>query len=281
MRKILFAILAIALLIFTGFIIYSGTNIGKFEIWGIKRINEENETIDQMNANLENLVNVSYPEAISKLNNSGEVMEENKKEYEEQATMISSSKYLQKEKYELEFLWTRIGNYAKDNKVTPKMQVTSGSTKEVYNLIITAVGRYSNVASFIYAIENDSRLGFKIEDFKMTRAITGTEDDNNHNVQGTFTCKEIRIDLKSLDNENDTKNSSSENGSNDRNTNTTTNTTSNNTTNNTNTTNSSTANTTTNSTRANTSNANTSINTNTIENTADSQPIAEEDSVDN
>ncbi|MBR0428024.1 MAG: hypothetical protein IJK18_07500 [Clostridia bacterium] len=222
MRKVLFAILAIVLLIFTGFVIYRGTNIGKFEIWGIKQINEENDVIDQKNADLGTLVNVSYPEAISKLNNSGEVMEENKKEYEEQATMISNSKYLQKEKYKLEFLWTKIGNYAKDNNVTPKMQVTNGSTKEVYNLIITAVGRYSNVASFIYAIENDSRLGFKIEDFKMTRASIGKEEETNHYVQGTFTCKEIRIDLKSLDSDssNETKTNST-NNTNGGNTNTT------------------------------------------------------------
>lgn len=255
MRKILFAILAIVLLIFTGFVIYRGTNIGKFEIWGIKQINEENEVIDQKNADLATLVNVSYPEAISKLNNSGEVMEENKKEYEEQATMISSSKYLQKEKYKLEFLWTKIGNYAKDNKVTPKMQVTNGSTKEVYNLIITAVGRYSNVASFIYAIENDSRLGFKIEDFKMTSANTEAEGNGSHYVQGTFTCKEIRIDLKSLDNENDEgKDDGKDNNTNNSNTNNTTNTT-----------NSTTANTT------NTTETNNTTDTNTAGNTADSQ----------
>lgn len=255
MRKILFAILAIVLLIFTGFVIYRGTNIGKFEIWGIKQINEENDVIDQKNADLATLVNVSYPEAISKLNNSGEVMEENKKEYEEQATMISSSKYLQKEKYKLEFLWTKIGNYAKDNKVTPKMQVTNGSTKEVYNLIITAVGRYSNVASFIYAIENDSRLGFKIEDFKMTSANTEAEGNGSHYVQGSFTCKEIRIDLKSLDNENDEgKDDGKDNNTNNSNTNNTTNTT-----------NSTTANTT------NTTETNNTTDTNTAGNTADSQ----------
>lgn len=255
MRKILFAILAIVLLIFTGFVIYRGTNIGKFEIWGIKQINEENDVIDQKNADLATLVNVSYPEAISKLNNSGEVMEENKKEYEEQATMISSSKYLQKEKYKLEFLWTKIGNYAKDNKVTPKMQVTNGSTKEVYNLIITAVGRYSNVASFIYAIENDSRLGFKIEDFKMTSANTEAEGNGSHYVQGTFTCKEIRIDLKSLDNENDEgKDDDKDNNTNNSNTNNTTNTT-----------NSTTANTT------NTTETNNTTDTNTAGNTTNSQ----------
>ncbi len=264
MRKILFAILAIALFIFTGLVIYRGTNIGKFEIWGIKKIVEENEIIDQKNADLGILVNTSYPEAISKLNNTGELLEEKKKEYEEQATMISNSKYLQKEKYKLEFLWTKIGNYAKDNKVTPKMQVTNGSANEVYNLIITVVGRYSNVASFIYAIENDSRLGFKIEDFKMTRASTTTEDEekNNHYVEGTFTCKEIRIDVKSLDNENgngNNKNTKNETNENDTN---------NEKNNNTNTTN------TTSATDTNTSNTNqteTGGNTNSTENTTNSQ----------
>ena len=198
MRKIIFAILAVVLLIFTGFVIYRGTNIGKFEIWGIKQINEENEQIDRVNAELGSLVDISYPGAVTKLNNSGEAMEETKREYEEQVTMLSNSKYyMQTEKYKLEFLWTKIGNYAKDNKVTPKMQVTNGSTNEIYNLTISAIGRYSNVASFIYAIENDSRLGFKIEDFKMVQAEDGY-------VQGTFTCKEIRIDLKSIDKENNT-----------------------------------------------------------------------------
>lgn len=195
MRKILFAILAVVLLIFTGVIIYRGTNLGKFEVWGIKQINEENDTIDQVNSDLGTLVNISYPEELSKLTNSGEVMEETKKEYEEQVTMLSSSKYyMQTEKYKLEFLWTKIGNYAKDNKVTPKMQVSSGSTNDVYNLTITAVGQYKNIAAFIYAIENDSKLGFKIEDFKMVRSTDGY-------VEGTFTCKDIRIDLKSIDND--------------------------------------------------------------------------------
>ena len=72
MRKIIFAILAVVLLIFTGFVIYRGTNIGKFEIWGIKQINEENEQIDRVNAELGSLVDISYPGAVTKLNNSGE-----------------------------------------------------------------------------------------------------------------------------------------------------------------------------------------------------------------
>ena len=132
-------------------------------------------------------------------------------------------------------MWTRIGNYAKDYHITLKMQVANGSTKGVYNLIITAVGKYHDVASFIYAIENDSRLGFKIEDFSMTQYIS--EEKTNY-VQGEFTCKEIRIDIKSIDTENnnteDSKTNENNTKPNTNNTNNTTNTTNTNTTNTTN-----------------------------------------------
>lgn len=265
MRKVIFAILAVVLLIFTGFVIYRGTNIGKFEVWGVKQINEENDAIDAANADLGTLVNVSYPDAVTKLTNSGETMEETKREYEEQVAIASSSRsYLQTEKYKPEFLWTKIGNYGKDFKVTPKMQISSGSTNEVYNVTISAVGKYANIASFIYAIENDSRLGFKIEDFKMVSTTDGQ-------VEGTFTCKEIRIDLKSLDIEStdngktDTNNTNTGNTNNTRNTNTNASGTANTNTTNTNSTNASgsanTNNTTTNNT-GNTNTTNNSTNTN-------------------
>lgn len=256
MRKILLAVLVVILLIVTGLVIYKGISIGNFEIWGIKQIAEENETIDRANEKLKTLVDNEFPNAVSKLNNSGEVMQEAKKEYEEQAVMVSNSKYyMQTEKYKLEFLWTRIGNYAKDHKVTPKMEVASGSTNGVYNLIITAVGKYSNVASFIYAIENDSRLGFKIEDFSMTQYAS---EEGSNLVQGKFTCKEIRIDIKSIDsdkNKEDERDVGDEQTSTNNNANTNTNTTTNsNTTNATTTTNSNTTNTTSSQNEANATN---------------------------
>ena len=134
MRKVLFAILAAILLIVTVLVIYKGMSIGNFQIWGIKQIAEENDAIDRANEKLKTMVSNEFPGVVSKLNNSGEVMQEAKKEYEEQAVMVSNNKYfMQTEKYKLEFLWTRIGNYAKDHKVTPKMEVASGSTTGVYN----------------------------------------------------------------------------------------------------------------------------------------------------
>lgn len=239
MRKILFALLAVALLIVVGLVIYKGATLGRLEIWGIKQIIAENKQIDDVNARLERLANEEFNSAKQKLDNSGEAMQATKKEYEEQAVLISNSKYyMQTEKYKIDFLWTRIGNYAKDHKVTPKMDVASGSTKGVYNLIITAVGKYPDVADFIYAIENDSRLGFKIEDFSMSQY---TSEEASNLVEGKFTCKEIRIDIKSIDSESKSNSSAKTADSNSQsNANQNSNTT--NTTNTTNTANSNTTN---------------------------------------
>ena len=93
MRKLLFALLAIALLIVVGLVVYKGFRIGKIEVWGIKQIVAENEQIDKANSDLEKLANDNFQAAITKLNSSGEAMQAKKKEYEEQAVLVSNSKY--------------------------------------------------------------------------------------------------------------------------------------------------------------------------------------------
>ena len=76
MRKVLFAILAAILLIVTVLVIYKGMSIANFQIWGIKQIAEENDAIDRANEKLKIMVSNEIPGVVSKLNNSGEVMQE-------------------------------------------------------------------------------------------------------------------------------------------------------------------------------------------------------------
>ena len=212
MRKVLFIILIVILVIFTGIVIYSGLELGKLNIWGVTQIQDENEQIDTLNSRLGELVNNTYPQALGKLNSSTETLQAAKKEYEDQAILVKNSKYYREtEKYKLEFLWTRIGNYAKDRKIDVTMSISNGSAAEFYNINVTAAGLYANVADFIYDIENDSRLGFKIEDFSMTSGSTtinseGEKVTTSNGVVGKFTCKEIQIDLKSLDDTSRTQN---------------------------------------------------------------------------
>ena len=105
---------------------------------------------------------------------------------------------------------------------------TSGAAN-TYNLRFTATGSYISITDFISAIENDSTLGFKIEEFKM--------QPSGSDLQATFVCKDIAIaEVSATTTEtNNTNNTNSTNNSNTSNTTNTTSTT--NTTNTANTTN--------------------------------------------
>lgn len=159
---------------------------------GNEQIKAENENIDKKVAELDNLINTDYKKALSALENESEKMESTKAEYEEKALLLGNKKYyLQTEEYKIEFLWTKLGNYAKDENVEIKIDVTNSQLSGRFNLNFEVSGLYTDVTQFIYDIENDSKLGFKIDDFKMQ-----SSDENL--VIGKFSCKEIRIDLKNI-----------------------------------------------------------------------------------
>ena len=224
MRKIIFSIIIVILLVAGGFLIAKGVNIGNITVWGVKSIKEKNATIDQKNQQLSTLATAYYESALSGLNTSKTSLETTKKSYEDKAILAKDNSYLQTEKYEIEFLWTKVGNYAKDRKVELKFDVANSSTKGLYDLKFTIAGKYTKVADYIYDIENDSKLGFKIEDFHMVSAGEG--------VQATFTCKEVNINIESAE-----SNSSSSTENDGTTSNTTTNNTTGSNTNATNTTN--------------------------------------------
>lgn len=277
MRRILFAIILFILLIFTGVVIKQGFTFNTFEIYGVEQTIAKNDDIDKVNAEYTTLVKTTYPAAESALESSSSTLKRTKEEYENKASLINKSEV---EPYEIEFLWTKIGNYAKDNYVEIKIDVTESTVSGKYDLNFSIVGAYPDVVQFIYDIENDSKLGFRVEDFDMvSRIVTKTriekelqedgtwlENAVNYDVEyveGKFVCKEIKIKLKSVDG---TGNNALKN--------TTEQTTTNNTTNETNTTNANTTNTTsstgTTNTTANTSTTNSTSSTNTTNSTSSS-----------
>ena len=192
MRKILFSLIIVLLLTATVFTIVKGFDIGNISIWGVKEIIDENELIDTKNAELSNLVSITYPTTLATLDSTQDTLTKTKKEYEDAAIIAADSNYYaQSEKYEIEFLWTKLGNYAKDENVQIRIDVTNSSTTGLYDLNFTIEGTYVDVINFIYDIENDSRLGFTIENFSMSASSDG--------VKGTFSCKEIGINLQKID----------------------------------------------------------------------------------
>ena len=132
MRKILFSIILVLMIIFTGYTVVRGIQIKNIDIWGIERIQIEDETINSANAELSDLASSKYTSSLKNLNNSAETMQKTKSEYESKALLLSDAdRHMQTEQYEIEFLWTRIGNFAKDNDVDIKIEVTARDRKSV------------------------------------------------------------------------------------------------------------------------------------------------------
>lgn len=190
MKKLLILILIALLLALSIFVVIQGISVGKLEILGVKGIQTKSSEVDAKIQEAGKLAEKDYQQAINTVENNAKKLKEEKQNYEdlvaintEDGTQITN----QIEKYEIETLWVRLGNHATSQGVVMKMEVTNGtnSAQDVYNLKFTATGSYISITDFISAIENDSTLGFKIEEFKMTPSDT--------NLQATFTCKDISI----------------------------------------------------------------------------------------
>lgn len=241
MRKLLISVLIVILLAISVYMCYSGITIINFKVLGFKQIQELNKELDDQIAVASKLVSSDYPTQLSNISKSVKELKKEKESYENLVTLStdeqvkSSAKF---EKYEIEYLWTQIGNHAKKEGVVMRIELKNSSTgsQGLYNLQFTVTGQYVGIADFIYDIENDSSLGFKIEDFKLE------PNDGTENLNGTFTCKDISINIDSSKvvqstNINSNANNTTTNNTNSNTTNTNSSTTNNNTTNSTGTTN--------------------------------------------
>lgn len=190
MKKLLILILIGLLLALSIFIVIQGVSIGNVEILGIRQIQDKSAALDDKIEEAARLVEKTYAQAVSDVNTNAKKLEEEKKNYEDMTTISSDSDVEaanQLERYEIETLWVRLGNHATTQGVVMQMDVlpsTSGAAN-TYNLRFTATGSYISITDFISAIENDSTLGFKIEEFKM--------QPSGSDLQATFVCKDIAI----------------------------------------------------------------------------------------
>lgn len=243
MKKLLISILIGLLLILSAFLIIQGIGLGGLKILGITGIRNKSEELNQKIQEAGKLAEKDFKQSVSDVESNAKKLSTVKEQYDEMTTTVDGETVAtgQIQKYEIETLWVKLGNHATSEGATMKMDVvTSGTAEDVYNLKFTVTGSYIAITDFISDIENDSTLGFKIEEFKMIPSGGDGE------LQATFTCKEITIKdvSKNVVTNNNEDNANTTDGNNTN----TTNTTNTNTTNNGNTTNTTNTNNTTNST---------------------------------
>ena len=226
MKKLLISILIALLLILSIFIAVNGLNVGKIEVLGIRGINQKNSELDQKIQQATQLSTIDYQKAVDEVEENSKKLTEEKKNYEDMALLNTDSEgqaTAQLQKYEVEALWVKLGNHATSEGATMKMDIVKGSStsENMYDLNFTVNGSYISIIDFISDIENDSTLGFKIENFHMS----GSGDS----LQATFVCKEILIidvnesQVDTGTNNNNTTNSTTNSTNNTNSTNTTSN----------------------------------------------------------
>lgn len=264
MKKLLLLIIIVLFALLTFTTIIKGIELGPIEILGIQSIKEKNEELDTAVTQATKLASTDFPSAEQSVKNNVKKLQTEKQKYEDMVTVSTESQVEEAsmmEGYSNSFLWVQIGTYARREGVVMKMDFVKGesSTENTYNLDFTVTGPYIGITDFISDIEDDSKLGFRIEQFKMTAGSSENE------LQATFVCKDIKVEGISGVTEN-TDATNGENGdsnnSNTNNSNATNNSTNSNNTNTSNTNSSNTNNTNSANTNSTNSTNNTSSNTN-------------------
>ena len=182
MRKILIGILTILLIVMAVLVITKGLTIGYFKILSVKQIIEGNDKLTAEISETEKLIRSNYPTELETLDSNVSSLLAAKEEYQDLADVSTKSeinKATTVETYTVEFLWTRLGRHATAEGVYLSYTPTNNSIK------FTVSGDYIPILSFVSAIENDSKLGFRIENFKL---IPG-----GNNLQATFETRNINI----------------------------------------------------------------------------------------
>lgn len=221
MKKLLMLILIGLLLALSIFIGFNGFEVGNVEVLSYIGLQIKNKELDEKIQESSKLAEKDYKQIVSKVQESSKKLEQAKKDYQE-ITQVSSEDDVQAasqiERYEIETLWVKLGNYATSEGAIIKMDIVQGNDNNTYNLKFTVNGSYISITDFISDVENDSTLGFKIEEFKMIPS------SSNNDLQATFICKDIAIkDVLNTNNfkektENNEKSENKENNTNTMNT---------------------------------------------------------------
>lgn len=189
MKKVLLGILLLLLVVLAGYTIFSGIKIGNFEILSIGAVKEKDQELETKISETNALGSVSYPQKMSELKSASTKMLEAKQSYLDLTTTSTPeqiSKATVQESFSIEFLWMKVGGYARAKGVNIKMEIKSGDSTDVNNLNFTVNGSYIGIINFISSIENDSKLNFRIQGFKLIPS-------SGYILQATFSVKNVRI----------------------------------------------------------------------------------------
>lgn len=166
------------------------------------------EDVQRASKNLDTLISqlirvneTEYPSKKENLASAIKLYHNKKEEYEELQALVEQNtddtEISLVDIYDVDFLWTTIGNYGTEEGISLKFDIVKSVTSTISSpdytmcdLKFTVSGDYIPITDFIYDLEDDSKLGFEISSFVLAKG--------GENLQATFTVREIPINNKNL-----------------------------------------------------------------------------------
>lgn len=220
------SVLFIALLSIFIYVIISGINFGSFNVWSLASITTKYNDVKVKENSLEQR-EILYKNALRNLENVKSNFSEQRSKYEaiSDETINIIKEATTKENYNIEYMWIKLGNYARANKLdliliepggsaniesdnkndnedeeknttissttssssnNQNEESTSTTIKSSNALQIQLTGSYMRVADFVFDVENDKELRFRLDNISMDY-VEGTT------IRTTFDIKNLVI----------------------------------------------------------------------------------------
>lgn len=188
-KKIALLIIS-ALFIFATYNVYSkGLSVGQIDALSYNEITTKNTQLNNEIGKLDNLNKNQYTSTLGRLESAEDTFNKTKKAYEQLASTASESEIAEvnkEEKYLLDYLWIKIGNYANENNIKVLIDYMENDRKINFDVS----GPYISIINFIYDLENDSELAFDVDNIIMEGASTASD------AKATFTVSNVLVELK-------------------------------------------------------------------------------------
>lgn len=189
MKKTLISIIGIIILILICVAAFRGINVGKVSIYSVEQIKQQSLNLDKKIEEANTQINQKYAKSLSDIEKASSDLKKVKEEYTSKVGVNGQLGITQIEKYKIEYLWGIIGNYANDEKVDVTLDIKETSIEDTHNINFTVYGSYLGITDFLYDIENDDELNYRIKDFKIEPSTTTTTTTTENKVTTISTDK--------------------------------------------------------------------------------------------
>ena len=200
MKNILMITITILLAVIVGIVMIKGIAIGNIQVLSIEQIKQKNSELKDKSLEANNLNLIEYKEVLEKLQTAQKQLQSNKSDYLDIASTSTDDEIKeanQTQVYAMEFLWSKVGNHATENGVNLRMDVTETDVPEKKTLEFLAIGNYIAIRDFVYSLENDKDLNFRIQNFKLIDfKINANNKDEKYKedlLQASFAVDNIEI----------------------------------------------------------------------------------------